>query len=123
MSNEMVKLEPTTKRADKIEALKKKYPNDIFEGEISFFDENEEQQTVTFIFKKPVTADLEAHQQSAQRNPMVANLNIIQSLIVDPEPTIVIDKIRKYPIAYGNFVEEVISPFFGGKPTAKKRKL
>lgn len=118
MSNEIVKPE-----ADKIEALKKKYPNGIYEGEIGFIDDNEEQQTVNFIFRKPITADLEAHQQSAQRNPMVANLNIIQSLIVDPEPAAIIDRIRKYPIAYGNFVEEVISPFFGGKPTAKKRKL
>lgn len=123
MNNEMEKSKEVMKDDDKIEALKKKYPGGIYEGEISFVDENEEQQTVTFIFKKPVTVDLEVHQQSAQRNPMVANWNLIQSLIVDPEPTTIMDKVKNYPIAYGNFVEEVISPFFGGKPKAKKRKL
>lgn len=107
----------------KIEELKKKYPSGLYEGAISFTDEDGEQQEVEFFYRKPTTADLEAHARSAQRNPLVANLNILQQVIVHPESGPVIAKVRDYPAAYGRFVDEAISPFFGGNVQVRNRKL
>ncbi len=108
---------------EKIEELKKEHPNGIYEGSISFNDEKDALHEQSFIYRKPTTEDLEAHAKVAQRNPLVANLNLIQSIIVYPEPGPVIDAIRDYPAAYGQFVDKAISPFFGDNVTVKTKKL
>lgn len=110
----------------KIEELKTKYPQGIFEGEISFTtneDTVETVETVEFIYRKPVLADMESYSKAAQRNAITANLNLIQSLIVDPEPAPLIAKLRDYPAAYSRFVDDVVSPFFGANVAVKSRKL
>ena len=106
-----------------LEELKKKNPAGIYRGEISFTDAEDKFHKVEFIFRAPTTADIEAHSKTASKNPIVANLNLIQSLIVHPESGPVIEELRDYPVAYGRFVDEAISPFFGGNVTAKKQKL
>jgi len=108
---------------ERLEALKKDYPTGVYEGSISFSDEADSVHEVEFLYRKPTIADIEAHSKSAQRNPIVANLNIIASLIVYPEAGPIIDQIRDYPAAYGRFVDEAISPFFGANVTVKSRKL
>jgi len=108
---------------EKIEELKGAHPEGIYEGEITFTDSENKLHTVEFIYRKPTTADLEAHGKVSQKNPIVANLNLIQSLIVDPEPGPVIETIREYPAAYGRFVEEAIVPFFGANVSVKTKKL
>ena len=107
----------------KIEELKKKYPGGIYEGEISFNDAEDKLHTVEFVYRVPTMADLEFHAKTSQKNPIIANLNLIQSLIVHPEPGPVIEKIKEFPAAYGRFVDEAISPFFGANVTVKNRKL
>jgi hypothetical protein len=67
--------------------------------------------------------DIEAHSKAAQRNPLVANLNLIQSIIIHPEPAAVIGQIREYPAAYSRFMDEAIMPFFGANTVIKSRKL
>jgi hypothetical protein len=106
-----------------IDQLKAKYPEGIYEGEISFNDDENKFHRVEFIYRKPNTADVEAHTKSAQKNPIVANINLIQSLIVHPEPGPVIAEIREYPSAYARFVDEAITPFFGANVTIKTKKL
>jgi hypothetical protein len=108
---------------EKIEELKKAHPEGIYEGAISFTDDQDKPHTVEFVFRKPVTADLEFHAKTSQKNPIVANLNLIQSLIVHPEPGPIIEEIREYPAAYGRFVDEAVSPFFGAHVSVKSRKL
>jgi len=108
---------------DEIGRLKTRYPEGIYEGEISFTDDEEKFHKVEFIHRKPTTADIEAHAKAAQKNPIVANLNLIQSLIVHPEPGPVISEIREYPAATGRFVDEAISPFFGANVSIKTKKL
>jgi hypothetical protein len=110
-------------RKEKIEKLKEKYPEGIYEWEITFNDSEDKLQSAEFIYRKPTTADLEAHGKVSQRNPIVANLNLIQSLIVHPEPGPIIESIREYPAAYGRFVDEAIGPFFGANVTIKSKKL
>ena len=107
----------------KIEELKAKYPDGIFEGEINFTDDGDKPHKVEFIYRKPFTADLESHAKVSQKNPIVANLNLIQSLIVFPEPGPIIESMREYPAAYGRFVEEALVPFFGANVTVKSKKL
>ena len=107
----------------KIESLKAQYPQGIFEGEITFTTNEETVETVNFIYRKPVLADMESYSKAAQRNAITANLNLIQSLIVEPEPVTVITKLRDYPAAYSRFVDDVISPFFGANVAVKSRKL
>jgi hypothetical protein len=111
------------KANEKIEQLKTRYPEGIHEGEISFSDDEDKFHKVGFIYRKPTTADIESHAKAAQKNPIVANLNLIQSLIVSPEPGPVIGEIREYPAATGRFVDEAISPFFGANVTIKTKKL
>jgi hypothetical protein len=106
-----------------IEQLKQRHPSGIYEGAVDFNDSEDRLHTVEFIYRKPVTADIEAHAKTAQRNPIIANLNLIQSLIVHPEPGPVIEEIREYPAACGRFVDEAIRPFFGANVTVKSRKL
>ena len=107
----------------KIEELKRTYPEGIFESEIRFDCENEIQHTVEFVYRKPTTADLEAHGAQATKNPIVANLNLLASLIIYPDPGPIIEKIREYPVAYGRFVDECIVPFYGANVQTKRKKL
>ena len=104
-----------------IEELKQKY-GVVYEGAIAFSDEEDKHHEVEFVWRKPRTADIEAHAKAAQRNPVTANLNLIQS-IVHPEPGPVIEEMREYPAAYGRFVDEAVSPFFGANATVRSRKL
>ncbi|MDR3145792.1 MAG: hypothetical protein LBU21_05900 [Treponema sp.] len=108
---------------EKLEQLKKAHPGGLLEGTITFFDEDEKSHEVEFIYRRPTTADIEAHAKASQKNPIVANLNLISSLIVYPEPGPVCDEMREFPAAYGRFVEEAISPFFGANVTVRSRKL
>lgn len=107
----------------KLEELKAKYPQGIFEGEITFTTPDDELERLEFIYRKPVLADMEAYSKAAQKNAITANLNLIQSLIVEPEPAPVIVKLRDYPAAYSRFVDDVVSPFFGANVAVKSRKL
>jgi hypothetical protein len=108
---------------EQLDQLKQQHPSGIYEGTISFNDDKDKLHTVEFIYRKPVTADIEAHAKTGQRNPIIANLNLVQSLIVYPEPGSVIEEIREYPAAYGRFVDEAVSPFFGANVSVRSRKL
>jgi len=107
----------------KIDELKAQNPDGIFEGVFSFNDEDSKLHTVEFVYRKPTTADIESHAKAAQKNPIVANLNLLQSLIVHPEPGTVIDEVREYPVVYGRFTEEAVTPFFGANVTIKSKRL
>jgi hypothetical protein len=107
----------------KLDELKQSHSAGVFEGAISFNDDSGVFHEVEFIYRKPTTADMEAHTKSAQRNPILANLNLVQSLIVYPEPGPVIEQIREYPAAHGRFVEEAVVPFFGANVSVRSRKL
>jgi hypothetical protein len=108
---------------ERLEQLKQQHPGGVFEGSIDFSDEEDKKYEIEFLYRRPTTADIESYSKSAQRNPLVANLNLIQSLIILPEPGPVIAQIREYPAAYGRFVDEAVMPFFGGDITVKRRKL
>ena len=106
-----------------IDELKSKH-GAIYEGELNFSDEADNSHNVTFIFREPKTVDVEAYLKSVQSVGIATgNLNLIQSLIVYPEPASVVEKIRKYPNAYGKFIEQVVQPFFGVNAEARKKKL
>jgi hypothetical protein len=113
----------TKETKEKIDLLKNKYPEGIHEGEISFNDPNGKLHKVEFIFRQPTTADIESHLKAQNKNPIVANLNLVQSLIVSPEPGPIIDIIRDFPASYGRFVDEAITPFLGANVTIRTRKL
>jgi hypothetical protein len=108
---------------EKIDELKAKYPEGIYEGEISFTDVEGKPHNVEFIYRRPAVADGECYSKAAQKSVPVANLNFIQSLIVFPEPGPVIEQLREYPSAYAHFVQEIVSPFFGANFSARSRKL
>jgi hypothetical protein len=108
---------------ERLEQLKLSHPGGLYEGAIEFSDEDDNSHVVEFIYRRPTTADIEAHSKTAQRNPIVANLNLITSLIVYPESGPVIGEIREFPAACGKFVDEAISPFFGANVSVRRRKL
>jgi len=108
---------------DKIEDLKKKHPEGIHAGEISFSDAEDKLHKVEFVYRQPNTTDLESHIKASQKNPMVANLNLLQSLIIHPEPGPIIEAIRDFPMASAKFVDEAVTPFFGANVSFKGRKL
>jgi hypothetical protein len=107
----------------KIDQLKAKYPEGIYSVDLTFNDEEGLLHSVPFIYRKPSTMDMEAFVRSASKNPITANLNLIQSLIVHPEPLHVINCLREYPMAVTRFVDEAISPFFGENTAVNPRKL
>jgi hypothetical protein len=108
---------------EKIEELKKAHPEGVYEGEINFSDEENKPHTVSFIFRKPNSADLESYGKTVQKNAMIANLNIVQQVIIYPETGPIIESIREFPAAYARFVDDVLNPFFGANATAKSKKL
>jgi hypothetical protein len=106
-----------------LDELKKKY-GQIYEGEIRFEDAENKTHSVEFVFREPKVTDVEAYFKSTQTVGAIdANLNLIQSLAVHPEPVAVVNAIREYPNAYGKFIEAVIQPFFGANAVARKKKL
>jgi hypothetical protein len=107
---------------ERLEQLKQQHPGGVFEGSISFSDDGVFHE-VEFLYRKPTIADVEAYSKAAQRNPVIANLNLLQSLIIHPEPGPVIAQIREYPSAYGRFVDEAVMPFFGDNVAVRRRKL
>jgi hypothetical protein len=107
----------------KLDELKAARPGGIFEGAISFTDDENTLHEVEFVYRKPTTADMESYTKSSQKNPLIANLNLVQSLIVHPETGPVIEQIREYPSAVGRFIDEAVSPFFGANVTVRSRKL
>lgn len=122
-NNEMQnKVNKIIDEASLIEELKQKHGT-IYEGEISLVDENDDQHTVTFIFRKPVMADIEAYQKAVQRNPIIANQNLLQSLIIHPDAKNIVGEIRSYPASYAKFIDDEIAPFFGTLASVRKRKL
>jgi hypothetical protein len=108
---------------EQLEQLKQQHPGGVFEGSIDFSDEDDNYHEVEFLYRKPTTADIEAFSKASQRNPVIANLNLVQSLIILPAPGSVISQIREYPSAYGRFVDEAVMPFFGGNVTVRRQKL
>jgi hypothetical protein len=107
----------------KLEELKAARPGGLLEGAVSFNDDEGAFHEVEFIFRKPTAADMESYVKSSQKNPLVANLNLVQSLIVHPEAGSVIEQIREYPNAVGRFIDDAVSPFFGANATVRSRKL
>ena len=107
----------------KIEELKKANPCGIYEGEICFNDGDGNPHKVTFIHRKPTTADGEVYAKTVQKSIPVANLNLIQSVILYPEPWTVVEQIKDFPATYAQFANEVLAPFFGADITAKSTKL
>ncbi len=107
---------------EQLEQLKQAHGS-IYEGVISYTDEDNSLHELEFLYRKPTVADVEAHAKVSQKSPLVANLNLLQSLIVYPEPGPIIERVRDYPAAYGRFVDEAITPFFGGSVTVRSRKL
>jgi hypothetical protein len=108
---------------EELEQIKKNNPGDLYEGAITFNDENGQLHTIEFFYRKPTTADIEAHSRTAQRNPIVANINLIQSLLVYPDSGSVIAVIQEYPASAGHFVDEAIIPFYGANVTVRTRKI
>lgn len=108
---------------EQLEQLRQRYPTGIFEGTINFTDDEEVAHEIAFVYRKPTTTDVELYSKTAQKNALVANLNLIQTLMVYPEPGPVIAQIREYPAAYGRFVDEAVMPFFGANVTVKKQRL
>jgi len=107
----------------KIDELKARWPEGIFEGEIAFQDADDRQHSVEFIWRRPTTADIESHAKTSQKNPITANLNLLASLIVHPEPGPVVERIREFPAAFGKFMDEAVVPFFGANVSVRKKKL
>jgi hypothetical protein len=110
-------------KQEELEQLKKRYPSGIYEGSVGFSDDLETYREVAFLYRKPATADVEAHAKSSQRSPIVANINLLQSLIVYPAAQSVIEQIRDYPVACGRFVEDAVFPFFGSNVTVRSKRL
>jgi len=107
----------------RLDELKARWPEGIFEGGIAFTDSEEVPHAVEFLYRRPTMADVESHAKTGAKNPIAANLNLIQSLIVHPEAAPVIGEIRDFPMAFGRFVEEAVVPFFGANVAVRSRKL
>ncbi len=109
---------------ERIEELKKTH-GDIYQGTVSWRDEEAQEHRVEFIHKKPGFSDYEAFQQDAQKlSPAAANQNLVASLILDPPSGQVLEELNKAPLALDQWLMKNILPFFGGEVVeAKSRKL
>lgn len=97
-----------------IEKVKAEHPGlKLFGGAISFIDDEHKPVDVEFIYRKPMVVDMEIFNKGVQKAPFEAQSNLLQSLIVHPDPKVVMDKVAGYPPVVANFVDEAIMPFFG----------
>lgn len=107
-----------------IEKVKKENEGlELFLGEISFKDENGKTKALEFVYKKPVVADMEAFNKAAAKSGFTAQSNLLNSLIVYPEPGEITGALREYPPVVAEFVEENIVPFFGSAITSKSSRI
>jgi hypothetical protein len=108
---------------EKIEELKKKYPQGVYMGGIAFEDAEGNARDIEFAFRKPAVADVETFAKTSQKSPVAANQNLLCSLVVFPDSAQVVAQLQDYPIAMGKFVEERITPFLGANVRHRIEKL
>lgn len=105
-----------------IEDVKKKNPDKkLYKGTLSFLDADKKQVELEFIYRKPSVVDMEMFTKASQKSSFSAQQNLLVSLIVWPDKDGIqdfVDKIKDYPIVVANFVDEVITPFFGSAITS-----
>lgn len=87
----------------------------IFQGTISYKNDEREIKTIEFIYKKPCFEDYESVQNDVvKQGSAIANQNLLAGLIVYPEPSKVIPEFSECPIAMDSWITKNIIPFFGG---------
>ncbi|MBP5161542.1 MAG: hypothetical protein ILP16_01000 [Spirochaetales bacterium] len=101
-----------------IEQIKKENPDKkIFKGRISFLDADKNPVEMEFIYRKPTVTDMEMFTRETQKSSSFsAQQNLLVRLVLWPGKDGIQEfgeKLRDYPIAVANFVDEVITPFFG----------
>lgn len=104
-----------------IDALKQRHGDNIFIGEIALPLNNGK---IEFIMREPRFSDWEVYQKASSTTAVIANSNLLRSLIVYPEnPGPIIERVQQFPVALGDFVVNEVMPFFGSGAQTTKRKL
>jgi len=101
----------------------KKENVEVYYGEIRFADKAGAAHSAAFLFRKPLVADIEVYQRTAQKSPYVSNENLLRSLIVHPQVDEVMVQVRDFPIAVDSFVGSEIVPFFGASVQTASQKV
>lgn len=105
-----------------IDDLKTKY-KDIYQVELRWKDEKNENHLITIIHKRPTVEDIEIFQKEAQTNMLIAQRNLFHNLVVYPENKKELhDKIGTYYGVYLQFVNS-ITPFLGLDATINRVEL
>lgn len=111
-------------KKETIDQVKKQHEGkQLFIGTIAFVDKAGEQHKVEFIYRKPTVTDMEIFQKSSAKNGLIAQSNLLNSLIVHPAASEVTEKLSEYPAPVASFVEEQISPFFGASVVTSSQAL
>ena len=107
---------------EQVAELKKRY-GDVYQQSLDFQDGDGNPLSVEFVYRKPRVSDIEAYQKAAPKSGMVANQNLMQTVIVHPEPASVMAQVVDFPNAIGRFVEDSLVPFFGANVVARSTRL
>lgn len=103
-----------------IKALKEQRPETkLFLGELSFNDEQGDPDGIEFIFRQPKIADMENYAKKSSTSVVSANLNLLTSLVVHPDPKTVKERLESSPNVVGSFINQRIMPFFGDLQVAE----
>ena len=102
-------------QSEKIAELKK-VNGDIYQANIQYKDEDGELKSIEFIHRKPTFEDYESVQKDAAvQGVVVANLNLVTGIVLEPEPAKISAQIAVCPMAIEQWITKNIRPFFGGE--------
>ncbi len=107
-----------------IQKVKEQHKNkQLFVGNIAFVDKEGEQHKVEFIYRKPTVTDMEVFNKASAKNGLIAQSNLLNTLIVHPASAEITEQLAEYPVPVASFVEEQLSPFFGASVVTSSQAL
>ena len=105
---------------DVIKKLKQERPDTtLYRAELAYDDEQGAPQTIEFVFRKPRVADMESYAKKSATSTLNANMNLLTSIVVHPDATVVKKTLETSPNVVGSFLNQKIMPFFGDLQTAE----
>ena len=80
-------------------------------------------QEIVFAWREPRHTDADLWSTAMRGKPAQAHRNLLAAIIVAPDRQEVLDALRPYPLATGQFVSEQILPLLGSDAETETREI
>ena len=97
---------------ENIETLKKQH-GEIYQARLTYKDKNKKEQAISFVYRPLTVEEVERSQTTAQKLATVANLQLLESIIVHNHEKDAVEELRDLPGIVGQFIQNEVIPFLG----------